>query len=66
MTLDQTVGVTEHYYPEFSVSEFLSSCGGVLGLWLGVGVAQLGGFGATLIRITVRKLKNREHFHNMF
>ena len=54
---DQTVGVTEHYYPDFSVSEFLSSFGGVLGLWLGVGVVQLTGFSATFMKIFLEKLQ---------
>ena len=34
--------VTEYYYQEFSVAEFLSNVGGSLGLWLGVGVVQIG------------------------
>ena len=34
--------ITEYYYPEFSIAEFLSSFGGILGLWLGVGVVQIG------------------------
>ena len=40
----------EYFYPEFSVVDFLSSLGGSLGLWLGVSVIQLGGFGTLLIQ----------------
>ena len=39
---DQTVDVTEYYYPQFSLTDFLSNVGGCLGLWLGLGVIQMG------------------------
>ena len=42
LIFDQTVDITEYYYPEFSIAEFLSSIGGILGFWLGVGVVQIG------------------------
>ena len=41
ITIKQSVTVTEYFFPEFSVSLFLSSMGGALGLWLGLGVLQL-------------------------
>ena len=41
ITFKQSVTVTEYFYPEFSFSDFLSSMGGALGLWLGLGVLQL-------------------------
>ena len=37
----QVVSVTEYFFPDFSFSEFLSSMGGAMGLWLGLGVLQL-------------------------
>merc|ERR1711879_1037310 len=41
ITIKQSVTVTEYFFPKFSVSLFLSSMGGALGLWLGLGVLQL-------------------------
>ena len=40
--MDQTVTTTEYYFPEFSVVDFLANLGGSLGLWLGVGIIQIG------------------------
>ena len=40
-TLDQTVTITEAFYPEFDLQEFLSNTGGAVGLWLGLGMVQL-------------------------
>ena len=40
-TFRQSLTVREYFFPEFSISEFLSSMGGALGLWLGLGVLQL-------------------------
>ena len=42
LTFDQTVATTEHYYPSFSMSTFLSSFGGVVGLWLGISAVEIG------------------------
>ena len=55
--------ITEYYYPEFSIAEFLSSIGGTLGLWLGVGVVQIG----TEMKTNFRKLmliKNQRNSRN--
>ena len=40
-TFRQKLTVTKYFFSEFSISEFLSSMGGSLGLWLGLGVLQL-------------------------
>ena len=40
--MDQTVATTEYYFPKFSVVDFLANLGGSLGLWLGVGIIQIG------------------------
>ena len=37
-----TVEIKEYFYPDLSIESFLSDMGGTLGLWLGVGVLQLG------------------------
>ena len=54
MTFDQTVDISEYYYPEFSVSDFLSSLGGSLGLWLGIGMAQIGAY----LNIVLAKIRS--------
>ena len=58
LNFDQTVDITEYFYPEFSISDFLSSLGGALGLWLGVGVAQIGGYA----RLFVEKIRRFTKF----
>ena len=50
LTISHTVYTKEYVYPEFSFPNFLSSFGGTLGLWLGVGVIQIGGFGSELLK----------------
>ena len=40
-TFDQTVTITETFYPAFEFLDFLSKTGGAIGLWLGLGLAQL-------------------------
>ena len=49
LTFEQDVEITEYFYPDFSFPSFLSNLGGTLGLWLGVGVLQLGGYGADIL-----------------
>ena len=41
-TFDQSVTITESYYPEINFGIMFSEFGGVLGFWLGVGVLQIG------------------------
>ena len=41
ITFKQSITVKEYFYPQFSIPDFLSSMGGALGLWLGLGVLQL-------------------------
>ena len=50
-TLDQTVTITEAYYPKFSLLDFLSKTGGAVGLWLGLGMVQLVKYGVTVAQI---------------
>ena len=57
LTFDDTVAITQYYYPQFSVAEFLSNMGGSLGLWLGVGVVQIEGYGKIVFEKLVRVSK---------
>ena len=41
ITFDQTVSITESFYPALSISELFSDMGGSIGLWLGVGLLQI-------------------------
>ena len=41
LTFDQTVTITESFYPGISPTKIFSDLGGSLGLWLGVGAIQL-------------------------
>ena len=41
ITFDQTVRVTESFYPPPSLSTLCADLGGSLGLWLGLGMLQL-------------------------
>ena len=53
-TIDQTVTITEAYYSDFDLQEFLSNTGGAVGLWLGLGMVQLVQYivrGAQMFRI---------------
>ena len=40
-TIDQTVIITESFFPKFKLPIFLSDTGGAVGLWLGLGMVQL-------------------------
>ena len=39
--IKQSVKVTEFFYPDVSFGESLSNLGGVVGLWLGIGMMQV-------------------------
>ena len=39
--IDQTVIITESFYPKFKLSKFLSDTGGAVRLWLGLVMVQL-------------------------
>ena len=41
ITFDQSVTITESFYPPVSVTKLFSEFGGVLGFWLGIGMFQL-------------------------
>ena len=41
ITFDQTVTITESFYPSLSFTKLFADLGGSLGLWLGVGIIQL-------------------------
>ena len=62
LSFEQDIETTEYYYPEFSFPTFLSDVGGTLGLWLGVGVVQLGEYGATLLGHVKAKFKAKVLF----
>ena len=40
--------VTEFFYPDVSFGELLSNLGGVVGLWLGIGMMQVVDYGFKL------------------
>ena len=41
ISFDPTVTITELFYPKPSLSAMLSNFGGILGLWLGLGILQI-------------------------
>ena len=41
LTFDQTVSITESFYPNLSLSKLFANLGGSLGLWLGIGLLQI-------------------------
>ena len=60
MTFDQTVIITEYFYPTFSFPGFFSSVGGALGLWLGLGVMQIGEYSVRFINILTTMTKKEQ------
>ena len=57
LTFDQTVTITESFYPSPSFTRLFAELGGSLGLWLGVGAVQL--FSLSLQFVTYLKSKFR-------
>ena len=49
IAVDQRVATTEYYFPQFNLVDFFASLGGSLGLWLGVGIMQIGVYGTEFI-----------------
>ena len=41
LSFDQTVRVTESFYPSLSLTDLCANLGGSLGLWLGIGLLQI-------------------------
>ena len=41
LAFDQTVAITESFYPKLSMTNIISDLGGSLGFWLGLGAVQL-------------------------
>ena len=41
LSFDQTVKVTESFYPSLSLTDLCANLGGSLGLWLGIGLLQI-------------------------
>ena len=49
ITFSEKVSIVITNFPKFNLALFLSSCGGSMGLWLGVGVVQIMEFVASMI-----------------
>ena len=41
LSYDPLVTITESFYPSVTLSSMMSNFGGVLGLWLGLGLSQI-------------------------
>ena len=51
LTLKDEVIITKSFYAPLSVSDLFSSLGGVIGLWLGIGILQIVDHGIILARL---------------
>ena len=56
IAFDQTVDITETFYPSISFSELFSDLGGSIGLWLGAGLLQICFYFVDFIYYIRRKL----------
>ena len=51
LTLQDEVSITKSFYAPLSVSDLFSSLGGVIGLWLGIGILQIVDHGIILAKL---------------
>ena len=51
LTLQDEVIITKSFFAPLSVSELFSSLGGVIGLWLGIGMLQIVDHGIILAKL---------------
>ena len=62
ITFSNKVSVVLTDFPKFNIAMFLSSCGGSMGMWLGVGVVQT----VEMVVSTVWRLKMKKDQENLF
>ena len=60
ITLSEKVSILVTNFPKFNLALFLSSCGGSMGMWLGVGVLQI----MQLLANMIWKLKTNRNNKN--
>ena len=56
LSVDQTVTITESFYPKFSPLSFITKMGSAIGLWLGAGVVQMIHFGLGAFSVVAYKI----------
>ena len=56
LSVDQTVTITESFYPKFSPLSFITKMGSAIGLWLGAGVVQMIHFGLGAFSVVAYKV----------
>ena len=56
LSVDQTVTITESFYPKFSPLSFITKMGSAIGLWLGAGVVQMIHFGRETFSVIAHKV----------
>ena len=59
LQFEKSVDITEFYYPEFSITDFLTNIGGSLGLWLGLGVLQFTDITSKILALSQSYIKKR-------
>ena len=50
LSIKDTIVITKHFYPPLSIMTLFSSLGGVLGLWLGMGIMQILDYGIVITK----------------